>query len=310
MSQSRQNGANFAVRRAHAAGTSVSGTSAAQQVYGDEEIMTACKDLLKKKLGEYHIFGAGFEVCQSERDQDVTLVKYLGALPGCELADTGIRRGYFFPLGQIFGAFSRAMKDGNLGNLPENTAVLLAFLMGHPIMVMAIREAMDEHRQQEGQKQASARSHILNGFDAILTKTNSVQKPTNKKPKAPTLEKVEDLVSSSWGKFVAHDGVEFTVCYLGFGPKPKTVVVRVTDVPEGHPMKEMKDGQVHIFQSALQYEADMPMENIEGKALLAARFRAYVRGLLKEAGYTFSASSAVAQVTETLPAASSETVAA
>ncbi len=114
---------------------------------------------------------------------------------------------------------------------------------------------------------------------------------TGVKVKAPQLNQITDL-AHAWGTFTAEDGVTFLASYLGFGPQPKNMVIRVIESPEGHPMAEMKTKEVFALQAAIRYPADAPPRDdkvvqLTEKGHLAAELRTYLRELLRAAGYTF-----------------------
>jgi predicted RNA-binding protein Jag len=116
---------------------------------------------------------------------------------------------------------------------------------------------------------------------------NKILAPKPAKPDAPKLSKVTDLMHN-WGTFTTADGVTFYASNLGFGSQPKTMVVRVTEAPQGHPMEVVMEKRAYAFLNQLQYESDdSKVAEITEQGKLAKELRAYLRTMLHDAGYTF-----------------------
>lgn len=279
-------GVDFVRRRASAEGarrphTPPSATSAGQQTYGDEEILSECRKMLAQTEGVYHLFGTAVEVMQPHTDKNFIVLKFLGGLPDCPLLRAGVRPGLFVPF-SMFMNFWR--KPGEMQKESENELgfhqkLFSAFLLGNPVVQDALRlNAKARHDARIANEQAVA-NNILAGAKPSFVRP---------KRKPAQLQSIVGLVDTPWGIWKTDDGIELTACRLGFGNKPDTRVIRVTDTPSGHPFEVMKEKKIFIFQSALAYGSDKPSTGeMNEKAKLAKELRTYARKLLADANYTF-----------------------
>lgn len=277
---------DFGRRRASAEGahrphTPPSATSAGQQIYGDEEILSKCRKMLAQTEGVYHLFGTAVQVLQPHTDKHFMVLKFLGGLPDCPLLRAGVRPGLFVSFSMLMNFWRKPeeMQKESENELGFHQKIFSAFLLGNTVVQDALRlNAKARHDARVANEQAVA-ENILAGA-----------KPSSVRPKRKPaqLQSVIGLVDTPWGIWRTDDGVELTACRLGFGNKSETQVIRVTDVPSGHPFGVMKEKKIFIFQSALVYGSDKPSTGeMNEKAKLAKELRTNVRALLAGAGYTF-----------------------
>jgi hypothetical protein len=246
------------------------------QVYGASERQKKCAAILDGLAGEYHIFGAAFEV-GIHTTAKFPLLILRGVLPGCSLAT--IRRGTWIPTNRISFDLERMTWKS------EEERLFISFLRIQPEMVKAVEERNLAIAATRARKIAM---HTKNNADEFLKQALFLQKSApvenkTEKKRPPKLKNLSDLLTATWGTYV-HKDVTFLVSYVarqGSGKRGR-LAVTVQNIPDNHFLTDVFKNNIFVFQDSLQndFNGEMkPPATVQtGNSILAAKLRTYLQG--------------------------------
>lgn len=252
------------------------------------EVQEACLEILQRGKGElndkiYEIFGGKFRW----EMRDFPVIRFLGTLDNA-LFDVPGRKfgpGFFIPVNKLLTSADHLLHtpggEAHGWDDLNSWEQFVVLLQSNTEMILAKEQFLDnQQRARQAQAAEAAKAGNAN-LTNILSKIGGKMEPLK-------LNNIAGILKTRFATFDVVDiidGIESRVTLLVCkSHRTEGIIIRFKEASEGHPMAEMANQNMFVWQGDM-VEFDGEDDSVlEGKALLARQAREWLRIKLREAG--------------------------